>query len=642
MESYIPMPYKNIIDPDSYHVSGVDHLSNSDHLLSNNEIHNEVSCLNVKAVYQYVHDRMPTKAHLLFRNLPGVYANIENPVEVLTDENNWVTNELVVRVFQNAKEILDDENAPFSIGMESIARKQFGYIQKLFLHAFGGSAGILKRINHINTQFNTNKVVETVYNSPKHAIVRLHWKENRGITSDICSYNRGIYSAIPTIWNLPPAEVTEPYCFFRGDPYCQFNIHFHGKQSSILQMFNSLRTRKSQLLSALEQIENDKLVLKKKYDEVNHLNEELADKVEKLRAINVASNMLVSQHKTDEILKATMRSMGEVLKYDRAFIMLADSKNEYLEFKYAIGEDPLFINKHLKDYRISLSKENNILAQVARQGRPVYIKDPETAGLRKGNRILSNFNVTSFIIAPLVVNDKIIGIVAADKPRSKENVTPRDLDELSIFTNNIAETLHKAQLKEEVESSYLNTVKALVQAIEEKDAYTRGHSERVAQISVRIGKKMGLPPKEIEYLRLGCLLHDVGKIGISESIVRKTEELTDDEYAIIKQHPVKGAEIVRPISFLQDHIYLIRNHHEWYDGSGYPDGLIGEEIPLGAQILSVADAYDAITSTRPYRNGLSAEEALMRISRQSGVQFAPRVVDAFKEIFVHVGADIVN
>jgi len=630
MEAYSPMPYKNTTH------------SESAHLLSNKEIHNEVSCLNVKAVYEYVRERMPGKARLLFRNLPGVYANIEKPVEVLTDENNWVTNELVVRVFENAKEILEDENAPFSIGMESIARRQFGYIQKLFLHAFGGPVGLLKRINHINSQFNTNKVVETVYSSPRHAVVRLHWKGDRGITSDICSFNRGIYSAIPTIWKLPPAEVSEPYCFFRGDPYCQFNIHFHGIRSNVWQMFNGLRTRKSQLLSALEQIENDKLVLKKKYDEVNRLNDELADKVEKLRAINVASNMLVSQHQTDEILKATMKSMGEVLKYDRAIIMLADSKNEYLEFKYAIGEDPLFIDKYLKNYRISLSKEQNILARVARQGRPVYIENPDSAGLRKGNRILSNFNVSSFIIAPLLVNDKIIGIVAADKPRSRENVSPRDLDELSIFTNNIAETLHKAQLKEEVESSYLNTVKALVQAIEEKDAYTRGHSERVAQISVHIGKKMGLRPKEIEYLRLGCLLHDVGKIGISESIVCKPDGLTASEYDIIKQHPVKGADIVRPISFLQDHIYLIRNHHEWYDGSGYPDGLIGEEIPLGAQILSVADAYDAITSTRPYRNGLSSEEALLRISKHSGIQFSPRVVDAFKEIFVHVGADIVN
>jgi putative nucleotidyltransferase with HDIG domain len=322
--------------------------------------------------------------------------------------------------------------------------------------------------------------------------------------------------------------------------------------------------------------------------------------------------------------------------------MLADPEGRYLEFKYAYGEDPLFINKHLRGYRIPLDRENNIIAKVAREGKPVYIKDPDSAGLRKGNIILRNFNVHSFIIAPLVVNERIIGIVGADRLRSTKNVTPKDLEELSIFTNNIAETLHKARLKEEIETSYLNTVRALVQAIEEKDAYTRGHSERVASISMQLGQMMNLPPKELEYLRLGCLLHDVGKIGISESIVCKNEELTSEEYDIIKQHPLKGEEIVRPISFLQNHLYLIRNHHECYDGSGYPDGLTGEEIPLGAQIISVADAYDAITSTRPYRMGLSPEEALHRIILYSGIQFAPRVVQVFKELFPRIRAEISN
>jgi putative nucleotidyltransferase with HDIG domain len=619
-----------------------DPYPNAEAVAEERELHNEVNCLNIKAVYEYVSSRIPRKAHLIFKDLPGVYANVERPVEALTDENNWVSNELAVKVFQNAKEILGDEEAPFSIGMESIARRQFGYIQKLFLRAFGGPAGLLKRINHINSQFNTNKIVETVYSSPRHAVVRLHWKENRGLTADICAFNRGIYSAIPTIWDLPPAEVQEPYCFFRGDPYCQFNIRFQSGRRSFWRLLSHFRTRKSQLLSALEQIENDKLILKKKYDEVNRLNDELADKVEKLRAINVASNMLVSQDNTEKILKATMKSMGEVLKYDRAIIMLTDREERYLEFKYAYGEDPLFINKYLRGYRIQLNRENNILARAARQGKPIYISDPDAAGLRKGNIILRNFNVNSFIIAPLVVNERVIGLLAADRLRSRKNVTPKDLEELSIFTNNIAETLHKAQLKEEIESSYLNTVKALVQAIEEKDAYTRGHSERVSQISVKLGKRMGLPARELEYLRLGCLLHDVGKIGISESIVCKSEELTTEEYAIIKQHPIKGEEIVRPIGFMQDHLYLIRNHHECYDGSGYPDGMIGEEIPLGAQIISVADAYDAITSTRPYRMGLSPEEALSRIMLFSGIQFAPRVVQVFKELFPQIRSHISN
>ena len=596
-------------------------------------LRNEVSCINIKAVYEYVKARMPEQAELVFKDLPENYAHIENPVEVLTDENNWVTNRAAGVVFENAKKILKDENAPFAIGMDSISNKRLGHIQKFFLRAFGGPMAILKRINHINSQFNTNKYVEMVYSSSRHAVVRLHWKENRNITPDICEFNKGIYSAISTIWNLPPADVRESYCFFRGDPYCQYNIDFPGGLRNLNTFFADIRTNKAHLLSALEQIETDKLILKKKYDEVNRLNKELAAKVDTLRAINTASNMLVSKNSTDEILKATMKSIGDVLKYDRAIIMLADKDEQYLEFRYAYGESPEYINKHLQNYRIPLDREENIFVRVLKKDHPIFIKDPNTEGLRKGNLILSNFDISSFVVAPLAVNDKVLGILSADRSRSSLDVTDKDLDDLSIFTNNIAETLLKAQLREEVESSYLNTVKALVQAIEEKDSYTRGHSERVAKISMLIADKMDMEQEEKEFLRLGCLLHDVGKIGISEEIVCKESGLTKEEYSIIKEHPAKGEEIARPIGFLENHLFLIRSHHEWYDGTGYPDRLSGEEIPLGAQIISVADAFDAITSTRPYRYGLKAEIALRRIKEKRGTQFAPRVVDAFVDIF---------
>ncbi|MDZ7792820.1 MAG: HD domain-containing protein [Spirochaetia bacterium] len=600
------------------------------------KLHNEVNCLNIKVVYDYMLSKAPEQAGHLFDNLPEPYSTVESPEKVLTDENNWVTSALIVKIFENARSLLNDPHAPYHIGKDSIEQREFGYIQKFFLVTFGGPTGLLKRINHINSQFNHTKIMEIIYSSPSRAVVRLHWKENRVLSKDICSFNKGIYSAIPTIWKLLPAQVEEPFCYFNGDPYCQFNIQFHAKSWRPYHLLSIFQTRKAQLLSALEQIESDKLALKKQYDEVNRLNHELYDKVEKLRAVNLASNMLVSQSNSEEILKATMKSMVEVLDFDRAIIMLVDKDERYLEFKYAIGDSPEAIELHLRGYRIPIDRKENIMARVFQEAKPMYIQDPITTGLHPTNRILSNFDVSSFIIAPLRTGDKVIGIVGADRLKSKGKVSPRDLDELSIFTNTIAETLHKAQLKEEIESGYVNTVGALVQAIEEKDAYTRGHSERVAELSMRIGRVLGLEQHRLEYLRIGCLLHDVGKIGISESIVRKPKNLTASEYNIIKQHPLKGAEIVKPISFLKDHMYIIRNHHEWYDGTGYPDGLEGDNIPLEAQIVSVADAYDAITSTRPYRKGLTPQEALHRITLLSGSQFAPPVVKAFKQVYSHL------
>jgi len=594
---------------------------------------NEVNCMNVKVVYDYLLRKTPDRAHELFKDLPAKYAVLTDPVAVLTDENNWVSSDLIVQIFKNAKKILNDPEAPYHIGFESITLKEFGYIQKFFLYTFGSVKSALHRVNHINSQFNTTKVVETVYASSNRAVVRLHWKENRVLSSDICRFNRGIYAAIPTIWNHPPATVNEPFCQFEGDPYCQFNISYQSSRNPVKNFLSMFGTTKSQLFDALEEIEKSKLVLKKKYDEVNVLNAELAENLEMLKAINTASNLLVSRDNTDEILSTTASFIVDIMHFDRAIIMMVDESHTKLVFKYGFGAHPKDIATHLQDYTIPLSKENNILARAAKEGRPIIVDNPTAAGLSEKNIILANFDVSSFVICPLMASEGMIGILAADKHLNQAKIEAKDLDSLTFFSNTIAETLHKARLKEEIEASYLNTVKALVRAIEEKDSYTRGHSERVSEFSVLIGKELGIADKELEYLRLACLLHDVGKIGISEAIVKSPKALSVQEYDIIKQHPIKGAEIVRPVSFLKDYIHIIRHHHERYDGRGYPDGLAGADIPIGAQIACVADAFDAITSTRPYRKGLSPEEAAARISAERGAQFAPAAVDAFNRIF---------
>lgn len=593
---------------------------------------NDVSCMNVIAVYEHMKRKVPERALEVFENLPPRYAEIEHPEIVLTDENNWVSSDLIVQMFINAKKILGDPEAPYHIGFESITHLNFGYWQRLFIKSFGSPGGILKRLNHVNSQLNNTKVVEPIYVSPGRAVVRLHWKENKPLSADICRYNRGVYAAVPTMFDRPPATIAEPFCQFEGDPYCQFNITFHIGRQGIKRFFGMFGTTKAQLLSALEEIENGKLILKSKYDEVATLNMELNDKLEKLKAINTASNLLVSRENTDEILATTTSIIANIMQFDRAIIMMVNEDRTKLEYRYALGATDQEINEYLDGYEIPLDREN-ILARVAKSGRPTVIRDAEDQGLRMGNIILSNFDVSSFVMCPLMATEGMIGILAADRHKSGREIARRDIDDLTIFANTIAETLHKAQLKEQVESSYLDTVRALVRAIEEKDSYTRGHSERVAELSVLLGKELGMKERELEYLRLACLLHDVGKIGVSEAIVKSPKALTVGERKVINQHPLKGAEIARPISFLKDYMYIIRSHHERYDGTGYPDGLRGNDIPLGARITGVADAYDAITSTRSYRKGEPPEEAARRIFAGSGQQFAPEVVEAFRAIY---------
>lgn len=189
---------------------------------------------------------------------------------------------------------------------------------------------------------------------------------------------------------------------------------------------------------------------------------------------------------------------------------------------------------------------------------------------------------------------------------------------------------------------YIKTINSFTKAIDAKDKYTVGHSERVAEYAIRLARTMNYNESDLNDLRTAALLHDIGKIGISDEILNKPGRLSDDEYTEIKRHPEVGEEIISEIYFLKDASAVLRHHHESYDGSGYPDGLKGDEIPLEAAIITVVDAYDAMTSDRSYRKALTHEQAMKNLVDASGKQFNPRVVDAFIELMSKVSIDEVR
>jgi len=175
---------------------------------------------------------------------------------------------------------------------------------------------------------------------------------------------------------------------------------------------------------------------------------------------------------------------------------------------------------------------------------------------------------------------------------------------------------------------YLDTIRTLAAAIDAKDPYTKGHSERVAKISVILAQELNLSNRDIENIEYVALLHDIGKIGIEDRILSKEEKLTTQEYKKIQEHPVVGAKIIEPIDFLKNAYISIYHHHERYNGNGYPDGLKEKNIPIYARIIGVADAYDAMSSDRPYRKKFSKEKILKEFTDQSGKQFDPQIVNA--------------
>jgi HD-GYP domain-containing protein (c-di-GMP phosphodiesterase class II) len=187
-----------------------------------------------------------------------------------------------------------------------------------------------------------------------------------------------------------------------------------------------------------------------------------------------------------------------------------------------------------------------------------------------------------------------------------------------------------AKAAQENRELFVGTVKALAAAIDGKDKYTRGHSERVSRISVAIGKRMGMEEEELETLRISALLHDVGKIAIDDAILKKPSALTEEEFEIMKTHPQRGYKIMSQIPAMEEFLPGMYMHHEMVNGCGYPRGLKGEQIPLQAKIVSVADTFDAMTIDRPYQKALRLEDALDRISDYINVRYDPAVVEALK------------
>jgi response regulator RpfG family c-di-GMP phosphodiesterase len=232
-----------------------------------------------------------------------------------------------------------------------------------------------------------------------------------------------------------------------------------------------------------------------------------------------------------------------------------------------------------------------------------------------------------FIIKPVDLDLVVLSVRKASEKRQLQ-------EQLEIYHKNLEKLVDErtSKLQEAyqfLKKAHLDSVKVLVEAIEAKDSYTRGHSDRVRRMSVGIGLRLGFSKMKLENLEYGALLHDIGKIGIRDSVLQKKRELNYSEYQYIKQHPLIGAKILAGIEFFEDKIPMIRNHHENFDGSGYPDRLKGEEIPLGARIIAVSDVFDAMTSLRPHRRAMSPEEVLIEMERGKGKQFDPHLMDIF-------------
>jgi len=258
---------------------------------------------------------------------------------------------------------------------------------------------------------------------------------------------------------------------------------------------------------------------------------------------------------------------------------------------------------------------------------PVFLSEKDSTGNTVRAFRAGAFELVQMPISLKAIESTVKKAFAEHELKSVKEAYQHRLEEL------VAErTVELDHALEEIENSYRMTLKALVQALETRDKETSGHSERVVTFSLRLGHELGLDKDAMRDLELGALMHDIGKIGVPDAILHKPASLDDNEWAKMRLHPIHGQNILRSIPFLEGAARIVAQHHEKWDGSGYPNGLKGEAIDIGARIFSVVDAFDAIVSNRVYRNSQPYEAALAEIEKYSGTQFDPVIVEAFKSV----------
>ncbi|RCK78672.1 MAG: hypothetical protein OZSIB_1199 [Candidatus Ozemobacter sibiricus] len=332
----------------------------------------------------------------------------------------------------------------------------------------------------------------------------------------------------------------------------------------------------------------------------------------------------------NELLRKIMGMATQVMRCETSTVYLIDKATNELYFHIVQGDAK--VGAKLQEIRLPMG--TGLAGWCAKENKPVIVpdtsKDPR---FFKGADKKSGFVTRSMICVPMRLKDEVIGVLQVLNRTGDIPFNDHDIEILEAVANQAVSAIDNARLYENIQKVYLATIEVLATAIDAKDPYTQGHSRRVTQYSVAVAEELNMDRKELENVRYAGLLHDVGKIGIKDSIIRKPGRLTDEEYAIIKRHPEIGARILRPVDFLADKIPGVLHHHEYYDGRGYPAHLAGEDIPLIGRIICVADAFDAMTTNRPYRKGLSVNVAVGELKKFSGKQFDPKCVEAFLAAF---------
>lgn len=406
---------------------------------------------------------------------------------------------------------------------------------------------------------------------------------------------------------------------------------FYGMRKSIMKI-QDLTTSTTEALAknipALNSVKSEESEVTQLARTFHEVNRNLENNIKRLEASKRTMQKVLSKlavgistiQTVDTFLELIIDITADALGAKLGVLMLLDEEKQELYVKTFSGFDESLIN-----LRVAVGEEAP--GWVAKSKKPLLIPELSKTDISQAGPF-----TPPLLCAPMLYKDKLIGVLVVAGKITGGNF---EYDEQIIISNLASQTaiaVENDRLHLDAERTYVETVSALAMAVEARDFYSRGHSDRVSQYAVKVAEKLGLDLELIHDIREAAELHDVGKIGLSDDILKKADFLDEDEMRIMHNHPVTGEGIIKPVRSLARLCSIVRHHHEWLDGSGYPDKLKGDQIPLGAKILAVTDSYDAMTTDRPYRKALSAEEAKQELKKYIDIRYDRKIVDVFLSI----------
>ncbi len=589
------------------------------------------------------------------------YAGME-PYQV-ADEGHWFTQNQVDRFYERLEKLTGNKNIAREAGKYTASPDAIGVMRQYILGSVG-PAKAYEIVGRYANKFTRSAVYKSKRIASNKFEITVTPKEGVQEKPYQCENRLGFWDAMSIGFNYRLPKIEHPECIFRGDSCCRYIISWRESHSAL---WKSIRNYAVLALSAISAgtyfiypnsttytlIASVFIVLGLtvyheilKNKELNNAIISLKDSSEKLvdridlnysnaLMLNEIGQTLNSHVSMDKILSEVIKILEKRLGYDRGIILLSNDDRTRLNFYIGFGytDEQFSLLKNIS-FNLDRPGSKGVFVVSFREKEPILINDVneiEATLSSRSLKFMKKMKTKSFICCPITYENQSLGILTADNVKTKRPLRQSDVNLLRGISSQIGISINNARISEAKDRQFQSILKTLAASIDARDFLTAGHSEGVAEYSVGICSEMGMSKEYTEMIRVASLLHDYGKIGVSDNVLKKKGPLTEEEYEEIKTHAEKTRNILEQFNFegIYKEISIVAgSHHEKLDGSGYPKGLRDTEIPLGAKIIGVADFFEAITSKRHYREAMSSNKAFDLLNERSGKQFDENIVKA--------------